>query len=81
MQMWKTTGTKSFGNGQLIEFLEQHGAVIESKLFMFVPALAIRAALNDPDEAGLTEEDITFLKAELEQVYYDEDMVDSYDLC
>jgi hypothetical protein len=65
MQLWKTTESKSFGNRRLIEFLEKHGAMIEYKQAMAVPASAFKAALDHPDEAGVTEQDIQFIKEEL----------------
>jgi hypothetical protein len=65
MQLWKTTESKAFGNRRLIEFLEAHGAMMEDKTALVVPASAFKAALDHPDEAGLTEEDIRFIKAEL----------------
>lgn len=65
MQLWKTTETESFGNRRLIDFLEKHGAMIEEKLALAVPASAFKAALDHHEEIGLTEEDITFIKAEL----------------
>jgi hypothetical protein len=65
MQMWKTTASKSFGNRQLIEFLQAHGAMMEDKSALAVPTSAFKAALDHPDEAGLTEQDIQFIKEEL----------------
>jgi hypothetical protein len=91
MQMWKTTESKSFGNGKLIEFLQDHGAVLDGKPTLEVPPSAFKAALEHPEEAGLTEEDIAFIKAELSgplidgsdasDCAEDETPVDVYDLC
>jgi hypothetical protein len=65
MQLWKITDTVPFGNKRLIEFLEAHGAILEDKPALQVPASAFEAALEHPEEAGLTEEDISFIKGEL----------------
>jgi hypothetical protein len=64
-QLWKVTDSVPFGNGKLVNFLLEHGASLEGKPALEVPASAFRAALDSPEEAGLTEADIAFIKAEL----------------
>lgn len=64
-QLWKVTDSVPFGNGKLVNFLLEHGASLEDKPVLEVPASAFRAALDNPEEAGLTEADIAFIKGEL----------------
>jgi hypothetical protein len=65
LKLWKITQSQSFGSYRLIDFLERHGASDEEKTALAVPASGFRAALDHPDEAGLTEEDIRFIQKEL----------------
>lgn len=81
VQLWRLTDQVQFGNAHLIEFLEAHGAEYVAKTALSVPAAAFRAALEDPEETGLTEEDVAFIKQELESGGYGEDdTIDLYDV-
>ncbi len=75
MQLYKTTDGKMFGHTKLLDFLQEHGARIDSRPVLEVTAGAIRAALADPEAAGLTPEDVEFLKEELaaERLYEADD--------
>ncbi len=65
IQLWTVADSVPFGNGRLVSFLMAHGAFVEGKSALRVPASALHAALDRPAKAGLTKEDITFIKGEL----------------
>ena len=82
LHLWKTEQSKMFGQRDLVEFLEEHGAQIDSKPYMAVPLGAFRAALEHADELALTDADIALIRNEIAEGEADEDddIVDHYDL-
>lgn len=87
MRLYKWVDGKQFGNKMLVEFLEQHGAQMEQKTVLEVTVGFLKAAINNPEEAGITDEDRAFLIQELAALnitnlepYEDEDEVDWYDV-
>lgn len=82
-RLWKLVEQSEFGNFELIQYLELHGAEIQSKPCLRVPLSAIRAALRNPADAELSDDDIEFLKAEIEDFGVDDDeetLVEIYDI-
>ena len=45
-RLWKITNSDEFGDYDLIDFLEKHGAVFDSKPVLDVPPKAVMAALR-----------------------------------
>lgn len=72
--LWKVRESTRFGNWTLIKFLERHGAEMGTKSVLSVPASAFKAALANPEEAGLDDEDIAFIKSELADMGIDPDI-------
>jgi hypothetical protein len=75
LDLWKVTDQDRFGNYDLWEFLEEHGAEIVSQKALSVPVGAFRAALkaHEAGEFDIREEDIAFIKKELSQFPCDEE--------
>ena len=75
LDLWKVTDQESFGNYDLWDFLDKHGAETTSLSALSVPVGAFRAVLRavEAGELEVGEQDLAIIKKELAEYPEDED--------